>query len=81
MNLDTRNQCLSYLGANFRITLNITNPETTDFHVGEQFIRDFICIHLSNNLDKFNLICFMIQKLYSLVFNEILPDNMDSLCN
>ena len=30
MNLDNRNQCLAYLGANFRVTLNIVNPELTD---------------------------------------------------
>lgn len=32
-------------------------------------------------MDKFNLLCMMIQKLYALVNNEIKPDNLDSLVN
>ncbi len=59
--------------------LNITNPDLSDKEVGEIFIREHICVHLKNNNDKFNILCLMIEKLYLLVSEEILPDNLDSL--
>lgn len=30
MSLNTREECLAHLGKNFRVVLNITNPEITD---------------------------------------------------
>jgi len=30
MSLNTREECLTHLGKNFRVVLNITNPEVTD---------------------------------------------------
>ncbi len=44
-------------------------------------MNNFILIHLDDNKDKFNMICFMIKKLYALVFNEIQSENLDSLSN
>ena len=44
-------------------------------------MNNFILIHLDDSTDKFNLTCFMIRKLYALVFNEIQSDNLDSLSN
>lgn len=42
-------------------------------------MNENICVHLNNNVDKFNTICIMINKLYALVSDEITPDNLDSL--
>lgn len=81
MSLNSRDECLAHLGKNFRVVLNITNPEITDKQVGEIFINENICVHLANNIDKFNTICVMINKLYALVSDEISPDNLDSLQN
>lgn len=61
--------------------MNITNPEINDKEVGEIFLKENICIHLKDNKDKFNFICLMIEKLYAMVSEEILPDNLDSLQN
>lgn len=79
MSLNTREECLAHLEKNFRVVLNITNPEITDMQVGEIFINENICVHLNNNNDKINTICVMISKLYALVSDEISPDNLDAL--
>lgn len=81
LGLNSSNECLSYLGSNFRVMLNITDSSLKDREVGEIFLQEHVCVHLKSNLDKFNSICFMIEKLYSLVSEEIQPDNLDSLVN
>ena len=40
MLLDNKNDCLKYLGANFRIVLGILNPEISDKEAGEIFLRE-----------------------------------------
>lgn len=79
--MQSRDQCLAYLGRNFRVVLSITNSEIKDSEVGEIFLNENICVHLGDNMDKFNFLCIMIEKLYALVNDEINPDNLDSLVN
>ncbi|KAG0238636.1 putative DNA-directed RNA polymerase I subunit RPA2 [Mortierella sp. GBAus27b] len=75
--LYTREQCLAYLGDKFRIVMNF--PEDyTDVEVGEGLLRKIVLVHLKNNRDKFNLLIFMIRKVYALVAGECAPDNPDS---
>ncbi|KAF9584296.1 DNA-directed RNA polymerase I subunit rpa2 [Lunasporangiospora selenospora] len=75
--LYTREQCLAYLGDKFRIVMNF--PEDfTDIEVGEGILRKIILVHLKDNRDKFNLLIFMIRKVYALVAGECAPDNPDS---
>ncbi|KAG0281790.1 hypothetical protein BGZ95_010443 [Linnemannia exigua] len=76
-NLHTREQCLAYLGDKFRVVMNF--PEDyTDVEVGEGLLRKIVLVHLKNNRDKFNLLIFMIRKVYALVAGECSPDNPDS---
>ncbi len=70
---------MAYLGKNFRVVLNINNTDLNDKEVGEIFMNENICVHLKNNIDKFNTLIVMISKLYALVSDEIAPDNLDSL--
>ncbi|KAL2485920.1 Exocyst complex component EXO84A [Abeliophyllum distichum] len=49
--------------------------------VAEAVLRDYIFVHLDNNHDKFNLLIFMLQKLFSLIDQTSMPDNPDSLQN
>ncbi|TYI89180.1 hypothetical protein E1A91_D03G036500v1, partial [Gossypium mustelinum] len=44
-------------------------------------LRNHIFVHLNDNNDKFNLLIFMVQKLFSLVDQTSAPDNSDSLQN
>ncbi|KAG0261299.1 DNA-directed RNA polymerase I subunit rpa2 [Mortierella polycephala] len=75
--LNTREQCLAYLGNKFRVVMNF--PEDyTDVEVGEGLLRKIVLVHLKDNRDKFNLLIFMIRKVYALVAGECSPDNPDS---
>ncbi|ORY01079.1 beta and beta-prime subunits of DNA dependent RNA-polymerase [Basidiobolus meristosporus CBS 931.73] len=75
--LFTRTQCLEYLGDKFRIVLNLP-PDYTNAQVGEALLKKIVLVHLEDNRDKFNLLVFMIQKLYALVSGACCADNPDS---
>ena len=77
----------AYLGEKFRIVLGV--PETmTDYEVGTEFLRRVILVHLGNvnvtdeqDNSKFQLLLFMIRKLYALVAGECAVDNPDAVQN
>lgn len=74
----THAECLAYLGARFRIMLDV--PERmSDVEAGEVLLNRYILVHLKSNEEKFVLLLEMIHKLYSLANDEISPDNPDSL--
>eukprot|EP00898_Chlorokybus_atmophyticus_P006745 jgi/Chlat1/7071/Chrsp57S09118 len=78
LELYTRQHCLAYLGNRFRSVLEV--PETkTDVAVGEQLLNDYIFVHLSQPHDKFNLLIFMLRKLFALTSGAIAADNGDAL--
>ncbi|CAM0136547.1 DNA-directed RNA polymerase I subunit rpa2 [Umbelopsis sp. WA50703] len=76
-NLYTRESCLRYLGDKFRVVMDVAE-DLTDVEVGEELLRRAVLVHLKNGRDKFNLLVFMIRKLYSLVSGECCEDNPDS---
>ena len=80
MGRTTRAECLAYLGARFRILLDI--PERlSDVEAGHILLDRYIMVHLKNDNEKFMLLLEMISKLYRLANDEISPDNPDSLMN
>ncbi|KIV91959.1 hypothetical protein PV10_06445 [Exophiala mesophila] len=86
-NLKTRSQTLAYLGEKFRPVL-LCPMTMTDEQVGEEFLRRIVLPHLGNydvtpaqNNDKFQLILFMIRKLYSLAAGDCTLDNPDAVSN
>lgn len=63
---NSKEECLIYLGRNFRVLLNLTNLELNDRQAGEIFLKEYICLHLkNNNFDKFNFLLLCIEKLYA----------------
>jgi len=75
--LYSQEQCLAYLGSKFAVMMD--SPEDSlETEVGEEFIKRVIAVHLSSFRDKFNILIFMIQKLYALVAGDCSPDNPDS---
>ncbi|RMZ84638.1 hypothetical protein DV737_g1210, partial [Chaetothyriales sp. CBS 132003] len=86
-NLKTRAQHLAHLGEKFRPVLN--QPVTvSDEKVGLEFLRRIVLPHLGNvdvtegqNHAKFQLILFMIRKLYALAAGECAVDNPDAVSN
>ncbi|XP_010520079.1 PREDICTED: DNA-directed RNA polymerase I subunit 2 [Tarenaya hassleriana] len=80
LGLFTREQCRRHIGEHFQPVLDGLENESYSI-VAEAVLKDYILVHLANDDDKFNLLIFMIQKLFSLVDQTSLPDNPDSLQN
>lgn len=82
LSLHTQVDCLNYLGSRFRNELGfLYATDISDKEVGELFLSELICVHCNTNIDKFNALLLMIEKMYALVAERISPDNLDSLVN
>ena len=86
-NLKTRKQTLAYLGAKFRPVLQCSIT-ISDERVGEEYLRRIVLPHLGNvevteaqNNDKFQMILFMIRKLYSAAAGDCFVENPDAVAN
>ncbi|PKA48040.1 DNA-directed RNA polymerase II subunit RPB2 [Apostasia shenzhenica] len=80
LSLMTRSQCLKHIGNHFRPVLSRLDAES-DTAFGEAVLRDYVLVHLNSNHDKFNLLIFMLQKLFALVDQTAAPDHVDALQN
>lgn len=76
----TRLECLEYIGEHFQPIMHELRNES-HYTVADDVLKNYIFVHLENNFDKFNLLIFMLQKLFSLVDQTSVPDNPDSLQN
>nr|XP_018632653.1 DNA-directed RNA polymerase I subunit 2 isoform X3 [Nicotiana tomentosiformis] len=80
LSLFTRAQCLQHIGEHFQPVM--TGMQNYSYNtVADAVLRDYIFVHLDNNHDKFNLLVFMLQKLFSLIDQTSVLDNPDSLQN
>ena len=77
----------TYLGKKFRPVLDLSE-DLSDEQVGNEFLRKIVLVHLGNvhvtesqNRDKFNMLLFMVRKLYSLVAGDCAADNPDAVSN
>lgn len=78
LSLVTRMQCLVHIGQYFRSVME--GFEKDDYEtVAEAVLKDYIFVHLEKKHEKFNLLIFMLQKLYALVDQTASPDNADAL--
>ena len=85
--LRTQSKTRKHLGKKFRVVLRA--PENmTDEDVGGEFLRKIVLVHLgSSNMtatqdhDKFNMLLFMIKKLYALAAGDCAADNPDAAQN
>jgi DNA-directed RNA polymerase I subunit RPA2 len=50
-----------------------------EYEVGIEFVKRVVLVHLQDTKSKFDLIIFMIQKLYGMVKGDYGADNPDSL--
>ena len=71
---------LSYLGSHFRSILRLEEQDS-DTEAGEFLIRQYVLVHLQTNEDKYNLMVFMLQKLYAFVQGKVREDNADAMTN
>ncbi|CAD6920841.1 unnamed protein product [Tilletia caries] len=73
----TGHQCLEYLGSKFRVVMAAPD-DSSNREIGAMLIERLILVHLDRPRDKFNLLIFMMRKLYSLVAGDCCVDNPDS---
>ncbi|KAK1420343.1 hypothetical protein QVD17_21860 [Tagetes erecta] len=78
LSLFTRIQCLEYIGEYFKPFMEGMQDDS-HAAVADAVLRDYVLVHLENNHDKFNLLIFMAQKLFSYIDQTSVPDNPDAL--
>ncbi|CAH1235901.1 unnamed protein product [Diabrotica balteata] len=78
-NLHTTEDCRLYLGKMFRVKFYECPEWSTDKEVAEFILRKCILIHLDNNEDKFNMLVFMAQKLFSFAQDKCKVEGADAV--
>ena len=79
---NSQKEYLAHLGRILRNFIGFKDiADVTNEEVGKFFIKEYICIHVNDFNDKFNILCLMAEKLYLLAFDMIKPDNCDSPIN
>ncbi|XP_049533651.1 DNA-directed RNA polymerase I subunit RPA2 [Anopheles darlingi] len=80
-NLHNQQDCLRYLGMLFRMRLTLCSMPKwyTDEQAGVFLLRTCVLIHLDHNEDKFNLLVFMMHKLYAAVQGRCATESLDSV--
>lgn len=76
--LITQVQIRKYIGAVFRDKIGINHPWATEEEITEELIRKSVAIHLNDPVDKFNLLLFMLKKLFSIAKGKAALENPDS---
>jgi DNA-directed RNA polymerase I subunit RPA2 len=83
--LHGRARTRAHIGNRFRVVLGVPE-DMSDEEAGREFLRKIVLPHLgsynvteSQDLDKFQMLLFMIRKLYSLVEGECSVDNPDAV--
>ena len=79
--LYSKSQTRAYLGEKFRVVLKVSESISNE-EVGTEFLRKIVLPHLvssGEDGDKFNMLLFMIKKLYALVAGDCAEDNPDAV--
>lgn len=74
----TRRECLSYLGAHFRIFLPLTD-RASDEEAGRMLLDRYVCVHTASHGAKLECLLHMLRKLFMFVQNRCEADNADAL--
>lgn len=78
-NIHTHEQCKAYLGQVFRGRFYGLPSWYTNADVANFLLDNTILIHLSDNKDKFNLLVYMIQKLFQVAQGKCLVEGADGI--
>eukprot|EP00162_Nutomonas_longa_P016285 comp22508_c0_seq1/m.56259 comp22508_c0_seq1/g.56259 ORF comp22508_c0_seq1/g.56259 comp22508_c0_seq1/m.56259 type:complete len:404 (-) comp22508_c0_seq1:116-1327(-) len=80
--LYSREQCLAFIGKRFRVAMREYPDHLNDVQIAQRIIAANVFVHLGDdNRAKFDLLCFMIRKLYAFVTGAISEDNSDAAIN
>ncbi|KAH8361017.1 hypothetical protein KR093_011761 [Drosophila rubida] len=74
----TSAQCRSFIGTLFRSRIAEVPEWLPDEAVTDFIIRERIMVHLESNEDKFQMIVFMVQKLFQCAQGKYKVENVDS---
>ncbi|XP_012263302.2 DNA-directed RNA polymerase I subunit RPA2 [Athalia rosae] len=78
-NLHSHEQCKAYVGKIFRVKFYEVPPEASDTEICDFIIKHCVAIHLDNPMDKFNLLIFMTQKLFSFANKKSAVEGADAV--
>ncbi|KAJ1516532.1 hypothetical protein HMI55_002014 [Coelomomyces lativittatus] len=76
----SQKKCIAYLGSRFRVTLRLAE-NTSDVENRKNLLLRCKLVHFVEHRYKFNVLTFMIRKLYALANGECSVDSPDSLQN
>jgi len=86
-NMHGKAKTRAYLGEKFKVVLGLP-PDMPGYEAGTEFLRKVILPHLgahdvteAQDNDKFQMILFMLRKLYAFVQGECGEDNPDAVSN
>ena len=74
----TREQALNFLGSKCKTIINPPSYLNNE-QIGQLVINEHVFVHLNSDINKFELLAHMIEKLYALAEGEITPENADVL--
>lgn len=77
--LHTHKDCKSYLGKIFRSKFLEVPEWKTDADVTDFILNERILIHLETHREKFNMLVFMVQKLFQCAQGNYKIENVDSV--
>ncbi|XP_003739764.1 DNA-directed RNA polymerase I subunit RPA2 [Galendromus occidentalis] len=79
-NILTHQDAKEFIGDKFRIKVYV--PEwATNSDVCDKLLDRCVCVHLDDNESKFNLMCFMVRKLFAAAKNKCALESADSTMN
>lgn len=85
--LQTKSKTRANLGEKFRTVLGVPSS-MSNFECGTEFVRKIVLVHIGcvnvtekQDKDKFNMLIFMIRKLYAFVRGDCSVDNPDAVSN
>ncbi|KAL0271895.1 UNVERIFIED_CONTAM: hypothetical protein PYX00_005060 [Menopon gallinae] len=76
--LDSHQAARNFVGKTFRVKFTDFS-DLSDEEICDYILRNCIAVHLSNHEDKFNLLVFMTQKLFSFVRDDCCLEGSDAV--
>lgn len=74
---NSREECTAHIGALFRTSADLP-ASASDYDVGVYMLNKVMFVHLDSDEAKFNLLIYMIRKVYGVASGEAMSENADS---
>lgn len=74
----TRSQIRKYIGAVFKDKLGSTHPWATEEEITDELMNKSVARHLEQPTEKFNLLIFMLKKVFAIAKGKAAIENPDS---